>query len=126
MTEAAAPASIERRFYLCDTSEVPRGERVVRDVGGRSIGVFNVGGRFFALHNRCPHRGGALCLGPVTGTALPTDGYRYEYGRDGEIVRCAWHGWEFEIASGRCLVHPRMRARSFPVEVEDGRVYVLM
>ena len=126
MSEAAAPASTGRRFFLCDASEVPPGKRVVRDVGGRSIGVFNVGGRFFALHNRCPHRGGALCLGPVTGTALPTDDYRYDYGREGEIIRCAWHGWEFEIASGRCLVDARVRARTFPVEVEDGAVYVLM
>ncbi|MBW3593377.1 MAG: Rieske (2Fe-2S) protein [Actinobacteria bacterium] len=125
MSETAVSAT-GRRFFLCDASEVAPGERVIRDVGGRSIGVFNVDGRFFALHNRCPHRGGALCLGPVTGTALPTDDYRYEYGREGEIVRCAWHGWEFEIASGRCLVDPRMRARSFPVEVEDGGVYVLM
>jgi nitrite reductase (NADH) small subunit len=126
MSDTAALASTGRRFFLCEASELAPGERVVRDVGGRSIGVFNVHGRFFALHNRCPHRGGALCLGAVTGTALPTDGYRYEYGREGEILRCAWHGWEFEIESGRCLVDPKMRARTFPVEVEDGGVYVLM
>ena len=126
MSEAVAPPSTGRRFFVCDAAEVPPGGRLVRTVGGRSVGVFNVGGRFFALHNRCPHRGGALCLGAVTGTALPTDDYRYEYGREGEIVRCAWHGWEFEIASGRCLVDARMRARTFAVEVEDGSVYVLM
>ena len=126
MSETASPSTAGTRFLLCEAAELPPGARVVRDVGGRSIGVFNVGGRLFALHNRCPHRGGALCLGPVTGTALPTDDYRYEYGREGEIVRCAWHGWEFEIASGRCIADPKMRARTFPVEVEDGGVYVVM
>ena len=48
------------------------------------------------------------------------------YGREGEIIRCAWHGWEFEIATGRSLVDPRIRARTYPVEVADGRVYVVV
>ena len=126
MTGAAAAAQTGRRLRLCSTSELQPGDRIIRDVGGTSIGAFNVGGRLYALHNRCPHRGGPLCLGTVTGTALPTDDYRYEYGREGEILRCAWHGWEFEIASGRSLVDPKIRARTYPVEVEDGDVYVLI
>ena len=126
MSEATAPATTGRRFRFASAHEIPEGERLVRNVGGRSVGVFNVGGRFFALHNRCPHRGGALCLGPVTGTALPTNDYRYEYGREGEILRCAWHGWEFEIESGRCLADRRVRARTFRVEVEDDAVYVVV
>jgi len=114
------------RHYVCDAGELAPGGRVVRDFGGRSIGVFNVGGRFYALHNRCPHRGGALCLGPVTGTALHDAGFRFVYGREGEVLRCAWHGWEFEIATGQALVDPAIRAKTFPVEVEDGGVYVLV
>lgn len=115
-----------RRHFVCEADALPLGERIVRDLGGLSIGVFNVGGHFYALHNRCPHRGGALCLGPVTGTALGDAGFRFVYGRTGEIVRCAWHGWEFEIASGRALVDGRIRARTFPVEVADGGLYVLV
>ena len=126
MSELAAPATRTRRLFFASASEIAPGQRLVRDVGGRSVGVFNVDGRFYALHNRCPHRGGALCLGPVTGTALPTDDYRYEYGREGELVRCAWHGWEFEIASGRCLVDAKVRARTFPVERDGDDLYVLM
>jgi nitrite reductase (NADH) small subunit len=85
-----------------------------------------VHGRFHALHNRCPHRGGALCLGPVTGTALGDAGFRFVYGREGELIRCAWHGWEFEIATGRSLVDDRIRAKTYPVEVDAGRVYVVV
>ena len=114
------------RFFVCRETEVPPGDRVIRDCGGLSVGVFNVAGRFHALHDRCPHRGGALCRGPVTGTNFATSDFGYAYGRDGEIVRCAWHGWEFEIETGRSLVDPRVRARTFPVEVEDGNVYVVI
>jgi nitrite reductase/ring-hydroxylating ferredoxin subunit len=115
-----------RRVLACRERDVPPGHRVIRDLDGLSVGVFNVGGRLYALQNRCPHRGGALCRGPVTGTTFPTDDFRYEYGRDGEILRCAWHGWEFEIATGRSLVDPSIRAKTFPVEVEAGDVYVVI
>ncbi len=115
-----------RRHLVCKADALAPGDRIVRDFDNLSIGVFNVHGRFYALHNRCPHKGGALCRGPVTGTNLATSDFNYVYGREGEILRCAWHGWEFEIESGRCLVDPKMRARTFPVEVEDGGVYVLM
>jgi nitrite reductase/ring-hydroxylating ferredoxin subunit len=119
-------AAEPRRHVLCAASEIAPGGRRVVEVAGHSIGVFNVGGRFYALHNHCPHRGGALCEGPVGGTVLPTDERVHEYGRDGEIVRCAWHGWEFEIATGRALVDPHVRARTYPVTVADGNVVMTL
>ena len=115
-----------KRFLACREHELGPGDRVIRDFDGLSVGLFNVGGRFYALHNRCPHKGGALCRGPVTGTNFATSDFRYAYGREGEILRCAWHGWEFEIESGRSLVDPSVRAKTYPVEVEDGEVYVVI
>jgi nitrite reductase/ring-hydroxylating ferredoxin subunit len=119
-------AAPRERHVVCAASELPAGERRIVRLAGRSIGVFNVGGRFYALHNGCPHKGGPLCEGRICGTNLPTDDYTFEYGRAGEIVRCAWHGWEFEIATGRALADPAIRARTYPVGVEDGRIVVTL
>jgi nitrite reductase (NADH) small subunit len=110
--------------YVCRADEIPPGERLVRQVAGRSVGIFNVDGRLHALRNRCPHEGGALCLGPVTGTVLPSRERRFDYDLAGRILRCAWHGWEFEIETGRCLPDPRLRAKTYPVVVRDGAVYL--
>jgi nitrite reductase (NADH) small subunit len=41
------------------------------------------------------------------------------YGRAGRILRCAWHGWEFDIETGQTLVDPRVRAQTYPVTVEE-------
>jgi nitrite reductase (NADH) small subunit len=112
------------RHAICRASEIPPGGRRIVELDGRGIGVFNVAGRFYALRNVCPHRGGALCEGPVGGTALPTRDRAYRYGREGEILRCAWHGWEFDIATGRALADPGVRARTYPVTVEGGDVVV--
>jgi nitrite reductase (NADH) small subunit len=112
------------RFPVCKAEELAPGDRLVVDLGGRSVGVFNVGGKFFALHNRCPHRGGPLCLGPITGLTSSTEEFAYTFGDEGRILRCAWHGWEFEIETGRAVADPRMRAKTFPVTLEGGEVVV--
>jgi nitrite reductase/ring-hydroxylating ferredoxin subunit len=119
-------AAERRRHALCAAADLRPGERRIVDLDGRRVGVFNVGGRFHALHDRCPHHGGALCAGPVCGTVLPAADRSFAYGREGEILRCAWHGWEFEIATGRALADPSVRARTYPVSVEDGVVVVTL
>lgn len=113
-----------RLHVVCKTGELRPGERKIVDLDGKSVGVFNVDGRYYALLNYCPHKGGTLCQGPLTGTALPTDKYEYVYGREGSILRCAWHGWEFDIATGQSLIDPRIRARTYPVTIENGNIIV--
>jgi 3-phenylpropionate/trans-cinnamate dioxygenase ferredoxin subunit len=75
-------------------------------VQGRSIGVFNLGGDYHALRNVCPHQMAPLCLGKVTGTTAPAPPGEYRWERDGKIIRCPWHGWEFDITTGRSVFNP--------------------
>jgi nitrite reductase/ring-hydroxylating ferredoxin subunit len=99
-------------------SEVPPGERKIVEVGGRSIGVFNVGGRFYALRNVCPHQGAPLCRGSIQGTAIESKPGEYRWGREGEILRCPWHGWEFDITTGRSVFNPhKTRVRAYEVTI---------
>jgi nitrite reductase/ring-hydroxylating ferredoxin subunit len=99
------------------------GHPKIVEVGRRSVGIFNVGDALYALLNVCPHRGGPLCEGPQCGTTLPTDRYEFVYGREDGLVRCAWHGWEFDIRTGACLGAPNVKARTVPVSVK-GEVFV--
>lgn len=107
------------KHTVCRLSELPPGERRIVIIGGRSIGVLNVGGVLHALRNSCPHQNAPLCLGLITGTTLAGRPYEYEYGREGEIIKCPWHGWEFEIATGRSIFNPhKVRVRTYEVTVE--------
>jgi 3-phenylpropionate/trans-cinnamate dioxygenase ferredoxin subunit len=110
----------ERKRVEIGRADLLPGERRLVEVDGRQIGIFNVAGEYFALHNRCPHMGGNLCEGPVTGTTMLGETGRFVYGMDGEVLRCAWHGWEFEIRTGKCLADGRIQARRYPVTIEDG------
>ena len=107
------------RHVICRVDELPPGQHRIVSVQGRSIGVYNVNGAFHALLNRCPHRAAPLCKGVVTGLITSPAQYQRELTRDGEIVRCPWHGWEFDITDGRSVFNPhRVRARSYDVFVE--------
>jgi nitrite reductase (NADH) small subunit len=112
----------ERRHVACAVGDLAPGERRIIEIEGRSIGIFNVDGRFYALHNGCPHKGGPLCEGRLGGTTLTVRGRAFPYGREGQVLRCAWHGWEFDITTGRALADAGVRARTYRVEVEDGAV----
>lgn len=110
-------------YVVGRVGELPPGQRKIVEVEGQSIGVFNVNGTFYALKNRCPHQGGPLCLGSLKGTALPSSPGEYRWGREGEILRCPWHGWEFDVTNGRSLWHPqRCRVRAYEVTVEPEEV----
>ena len=109
------------KYVVGKVDEIPLGQRKIVEVNGRSIGVFNVHGDFYALRNRCPHQGGPLCQGQISGFATAPVPGRYEYKRKGEILRCPWHGWEFNVKTGQSWCDPeKMRVRSYEVRVESG------
>lgn len=110
---------IRTRHIISRVSDFPPGTRRIVEADGRSIGVFNIGGRFYGLRNSCPHQGGPLCLGRICGTNQASRPYELVYDREDEIIRCPWHGWEFEIATGRSIFNPhRVRVRAYEVTIE--------
>ena len=109
------------RHVVGRVAEIPPGGRKIVELEGRSIGVFNVRGTFYALRNACPHQAGPLCRGTITGLLTATDQWTLTLAREGEIIRCPWHGWEFDLATGRSVFNPhRLRVRAYPVTVEPA------
>jgi nitrite reductase/ring-hydroxylating ferredoxin subunit len=109
------------KHVVAPLEDLPPGSRKLVTIDGRPIAIFNVGGEFFALVDRCPHRGGSLCQGKLTGLVQSAEPGAYAYSRPGEILRCPWHGWEFDIRTGKSRCDPeRVRAKSYPVAIEPG------
>jgi len=104
------------RYVVAHADEMPPGSRRIVQAGRRSIGVFNVNGRFYGLRNMCPHQGAPLCIGPVMGMNVSNTPHQMAYVRDGEIVRCPWHAWEFDITTGKSVFNPHaVRVKAFDV-----------
>ena len=78
-------------------------------------------GEFFGIGNRCPHNGASLCKGRVVGLVEACEPGSYQFSRRGELVRCPWHGWEFDLRTGKSRCEPdRTRVRSYDLKVEPG------
>jgi len=111
------------------TDELDPGSRILTHLEGRQIVVFNVDGEYHAYTNWCPHQGGPVCEGLVTGTTSASfDREELEttltWERDGEVLTCPWHAWEFELTSGDCLSRGKIRLLKHDVRVEDDEIIV--
>ena len=111
------------QVYVAPLAELPAGERRLISAGDQSIGVFNTGAQIVAVLNLCPHAFAPVCLGQVGGTTLPSCAGEFVWGREGEILRCPWHGWEFDLISGQCLTD-RRRLKRFAVVIRDEAIFV--
>jgi 3-phenylpropionate/trans-cinnamate dioxygenase ferredoxin subunit len=113
------------RVVAAKAKELPAGERVIVDIDGRSVGLFNIDGRFYAIRNLCPHHGAPLCRGRVVGAIVPSDPTEYVYRPDKKVLRCPWHGFEFDIETGLSVCDPsNLRVKVYDTRVEDGDVVV--
>ena len=115
--------STKRQVLVGPLSELPVGERRLIKANGKSIGVFNTGKQVVAVLNICPHAYAPVCRGKVGGTTLPSKAGEFVWGRENEILRCPWHGWEFDLHSGQCLTD-RRKLKRFPVQIRDDEIYV--
>lgn len=109
------------RYVVARSDEIPPGGRKLVTVRGRAIAVFNVEGDYLAILDRCPHQGGSLCRGKLVGLVESAEPGSYRYSRKGEIVRCPWHGWEFDLRTGKSCIDPsRSWVKSYAATVEPG------
>ena len=114
MGDAKAKERSLKYIDAAKLSDLPPGSCLSVDLDdtGRGIALFNVGGELFALDNTCPHAGGPLGEGTL----------------QGDLVRCPWHGWKFNVRTGRCVKNPidEWAASCFPLRVENGTIQVAL
>src|SRR5262245_39890314 len=110
-----------KKYVVSPTSEFPENSQRVAILGGRPIAIFNVKGEYFAMLNRCPHQGASLCDGARTGFVESSRPGEFRYTRAGEIIRCPWHGWEFDIRNGQSWFDPQhTKVKMYETEVSSG------
>jgi nitrite reductase (NADH) small subunit/3-phenylpropionate/trans-cinnamate dioxygenase ferredoxin subunit len=81
--------------------EIPAGSIREFQVDGKTLAISNVGGKFYAINNTCLHRGGPLGQGEL----------------DGKIVTCPWHGWQYDVTTGKLAANPTVGVACYPIEL---------
>lgn len=115
------------RHRIAAVDEFPEdGSRVLVEVDGVEVGVFRIDGEFHAVLNLCVHQGGPLCEGELRGRyEVDDDGWEWIFDPVERNVVCPWHGWKYDVTTGRNIDDERYTVPTFEVEVEDGVVYVV-
>jgi nitrite reductase (NADH) small subunit len=117
---------MEGRHVVAQVADLPPSSRRIVTVNGREIGIFNLNGDYYALLNRCPHHAGPLCHGRIRPLVTSTEVGQVSHEREGEILKCPWHQWEFDIRSGEALYAPHLRVRTYKVAQEGDEVVLYL
>jgi nitrite reductase/ring-hydroxylating ferredoxin subunit len=114
------------RVEVCASEELPAGEMIGTQLGPMPVVVVRApDGTLHAVLDKCLHQGGRLSKGRLGAASFEsTDVGDYRYDRAGEILRCPWHGFEYDIRDGSLLAEPSRCLRTFTVTEEDGKVFV--
>jgi nitrite reductase (NADH) small subunit len=96
------------RIRVGNAADVPPGEGRLVEADGRPLALFNVSGRYYAIDNSCPHRGGPLAEGDL----------------DGGVAVCPWHGWRWDVTTGANVNNPAVAVACFPVTVGPDGIFV--
>ncbi|HKY32918.1 MAG TPA: Rieske 2Fe-2S domain-containing protein [Candidatus Polarisedimenticolia bacterium] len=91
-------------------TDLKPGDARVIEAAGKSIALCNLDGTFYALDNTCAHRGGPLGEGFL----------------DGDKVTCPWHGWQYELATGRCATNPAASVARYETRIEGDEVLIVL
>jgi nitrite reductase/ring-hydroxylating ferredoxin subunit len=123
-TKASHPSPAEH--VVARTGDLKPGEHKIVYINSIELGLYNIGGTFYAVHSMCPHQYGPACRGPVTSEATSNEstGWRTQWTKVGEVLVCPWHGMQFHILTGQSLSDKHLRLRTFPVRVVDDEVRV--
>ena len=97
-----------KEFLLGKIEDFPERKGRAFKAGGRTVAVFRTANKFYAIANRCVHKGASLCEGTVT--------------ENGTVIRCPWHNWSFDLATGEHCLDPREKLRTFEVRTEGDHV----
>jgi nitrite reductase (NADH) small subunit len=93
---------------VAKVAEVPAGSIHQVAAGGKTLALAQVGGKFYAIDGTCLHRGGPLGEGTLEGT----------------VVACPWHGWQYDVTTGKNTLNPAVQVACFAVEVKGDEVFV--
>ncbi len=98
------------RYRIADASEIPLGQGREFVVAGKIVAVFNVEGEFHAMDGICPHAGGPLAKGVLRGI----------------VVTCPWHGWQFDVTTGRHCLNSQLQHPTFKVTLEGSELWIVL
>lgn len=113
---------IEGYIPIAKVDDIKPGDRKIVRVKGKEFGVFNIEGTFHIILNRCPHMGAPLCMGRLTKEIQAEKPGKFSFSNK-ILLRCPWHGWEFDLNSGMSIFDRSIQVKKYSVKIKAGTIY---
>src|ERR1700722_9455134 len=97
-----------KEYLLGKIEDLPEGKGRAFKAGARTVAVFRSNGKFYAIANRCLHKGASICDGGLSD--------------NGTVVRCPWHNWAFDLAAGQHCLDRTEKLRTYEVRLDVYQV----
>ena len=107
-TSQRATCTMSKWVQIARVADCPPGQCLERVAGDRIVALFNVAGNLYALDGICPHQGGPLGQGNLSGA----------------VVTCPWHGWQFDVRTGRHQLNESVVQPQMTVRIDGQAVFV--
>lgn len=114
------------RHFVCKKEDLKPGQMKVVYISKKKpvLVTCNNNHEYHAIFDICPHQGARLSKGKLTWKTVSNDPCKYDIANDGEIVRCPWHSFDYDVKTGQSIVDTKMKIKQFKVVLEDGNVMV--
>lgn len=97
-----------RKIRMTTLAALPPGAIIEKMILAHRVAVVNDNGTIYGIQSECAHMRASLAQGGV---------------KDG-VLTCNWHGWQYDLKTGECLTNPGFKLKQYPVEIEDGTIYL--
>ncbi len=104
--------------------ELEQAKPIVVEAGGRDLVLMRWHDDVYALRNICPHMSCALLKGKVTSYVGGPAVGEISFDPRNPVIACPWHHYEYSLKDGQCVTDVSLRIRSYPVKIDDGRIFV--
>jgi nitrite reductase/ring-hydroxylating ferredoxin subunit len=97
-----------KEYLLGKLDDFPEGKGRAFRAGNRTVAVFRTHGKVFAIANRCVHKGASMCDGDIA--------------ENGTVIRCPWHNWSFDLATGEHRLDHSEKLRTYEVKIDGDQL----
>jgi nitrite reductase/ring-hydroxylating ferredoxin subunit len=117
---------LKKNYFFAYLTEIPSDRFLIREIKQQAVGAVWLEGQLLTLLNYCPHAGAPICRGIIANTLVCDDAGHLFFDKDYSVLRCPWHGWEFNLKTGHSVLPANKKLVFVSHEIIENQIFVTL